>query len=279
MTPEEVAGNWGEFYSLVHDRSDIKEGSFPLFPAEDDRFRVVVEGAPSISSTTNTRKRLSGDGRRLDVKTETTYRLSSMTLATTTVSVLMDIAPMPKGWSYHWVRWSYDGSDVRSAFHMSSFDSLEIEVPVALRFRGQSTDELEEGLGQALSALDSGPHVWELKASDLNDWLWLKGSVQLRLLQKFAAEGRVIYEDLYSQRLLRSEYFVELDDKGRERTNKEDRHFDKIRQDLSAETTVMLGDLRTWISEYPDLSDLGFSISTPLTVERIDDIKIKTQDR
>ena len=244
MTPEEIGQGYGKFYSAVHDRSDVTEESFTLSPGEGDSFRMVVDGSPSISSLTTTKKERSGDGRRLDITTETTYRLRGVTLATTTVPVRVKILPKWKGWSRLEARLSLSGRVDTDDFFRETFgESLEIEVPVVLNFQSMSTT-LEQGLGQELKAFGSGPHVWELEVFALYDLEALSRSVQRDLLQRFLDEGLEIYNDLLWTK------------------------------DLSERTALKLGVFSTWVRENLDPSALTVTVDVLLSVKRIDDIKV-----
>lgn len=71
LTTGQIAQNYSEFFSVVHDRADIKEGTFELFPWSNDRFQVSTTWTPAIEPEVHTFKKLADGGTKLNVSTET----------------------------------------------------------------------------------------------------------------------------------------------------------------------------------------------------------------
>ena len=143
MTFEEVGQNYGEFYSLVYDRSDVTEGSFTLSPGEGDRFRVVSNDAPYLvlEATTETKKTLSRSGLRLEIDTEQVYWLSAAG-ARTEVTVPIRIA-------------GFRGEEemlVTLAF-----------TPIFSLSSPGSTGYIDEELFKKLKGLGNGPYMLDLE--------------------------------------------------------------------------------------------------------------------
>lgn len=77
----EIADNYAAFFSIKHDREDIKEGTFKLSPWSGDTFEMNLEATPIIRQEEITSKRLSNNGTVLSVKTDTQYWLEELSLS------------------------------------------------------------------------------------------------------------------------------------------------------------------------------------------------------
>jgi len=149
-TPDKIADSVAEFYSVVHDRSDITEGEFNLLPDGADTF-VITANAELLRNVNQdsfvtvltlslaTTKNLSDDGTRLTVDTndpELEYELRQL-----------ELGPQL----------------VRTVFLRLNEEDVPVEVRLVIRSIWGYNRIDEDAATQLLALNVNEPHEWRLR--------------------------------------------------------------------------------------------------------------------
>ncbi len=138
FTPEQIADNYANFFSVLHDRDDIKEGTFQLYPWINDTFEIKSDSRPVVKQEDKTYKELGDNKSKLTVETKTYY-----SLVEAPISAVMT-------------------RDIRVKRWVNRYEQETISQPVKLQIVG-TEKPIEAGTFKGLSGLGEEWHTYRVQ--------------------------------------------------------------------------------------------------------------------